>query len=131
MTGTAYELKLLQAIQKETEYKCPICFKTIDLDDDSDDEFLFHKNELYHCDCIYDEIKKHGRRYIKEKLERDYFEWYFNCRLKCSSGDMGWDIELADYLLKETQNIIDFIDEDSIEYFLDWLEEENEETTQI
>jgi hypothetical protein len=128
MIGTIYEAKIIGSyMQDEIEYRCPLCYDSIDMDCDSDEEYLFYKGNIYHCDCVNDLIKEHGVDYIRDELQKDYFEWYFNCSLH---GDIEWSEELEELLFADTENIELFIKEDSIEYFIDWIEEEgkNEKT---
>lgn len=117
MTYTAEELKYLELLQ-DRHYACPICNKAIHFELDSDDEYEYFKGDCYHPDCVNDEMVKLGRKYIIERCEQEYAEWYLNCRFE----HYALEQEILDFIMNDDCYILQFINEDNTG-FLEWLNE--------
>lgn len=109
-------------IDKErwADFFCDICGKQILIDENDSEEYIAFRGELYHLDCVLDEMKRLAKEFIIDCAYDEFGEYV-----------SGWDLgqyprspEMDDRLFADESAPTEFM-EDVIdaEDFLIWYEE--------
>jgi hypothetical protein len=108
-----------------TEFRCPYCFKIIELtEDDEFTELVCSRDEIFHAECLKDDFNlSEFWDYISGKhFEKDLCEWFYAVVID------EWNPRLEDALISGMKNcsaddLWDFVADD-IEDFVEWLIDE-------
>lgn len=123
MNGITIEEAIFSGkIDKErwTDFRCPICFKQIEIDEKDFEEYIAFGGELYHMDCVLDEMKRLAKEFIIDCAYDEFGEYV-----------SGWDLghyprspEMDDRLFADETAPAQFMEEVvDAEEFLIWYED--------
>ena len=115
--GNAYELKNRDCFQNDNEYRCAICYKVLDLDDERDEKFIVTGGKEYHKSCIDEYIRLYGQKYISDCCYEEFLE-------SQNMDGLSRSPEVDDMAFADKQYIFDFITDCCYEEFIWWAKDE-------
>lgn len=109
-------------IDKErfADFRCPICFKQIEIDEKDCEEYIACNGELYHMDCVLDEMKRLAKEFIIDCAYDEFGEYVSDWGLEhyCHTPEMD------DRLFADETAPAQFMEEVvDVEEFLIWYED--------
>ena len=122
MNGITIEEAIFSGkIDKErwTDFRCPICFKQIEIDEKDCEEYIAFGGELYHMDCVLEEMKRLAKEFIVDCAYDEFGEYVLDWHID------DYNIEgISDLLFADETAPAEFMEETvDAEDFLSWYED--------
>lgn len=123
MNGITIEEAIFSGkIDKErwTDFRCPICFKLIEIDEKDFEEYIAYGGELYHMDCVREEMKRLAEEFIIDCAYDEFGEYITDWGLEHYRHTPEMDTILFADESAAAEFMEDIVD---TEDFLSWYEE--------
>ena len=106
--------------ERWADFICPICGNSIRIDMDDCEEYFPYGGELYHLDCIVDEMKRLAKEYIITHRYKEFIDWLDDTE-PC---DLFSDVVASSFME-------DYFTYDDIDEWLQWYDEWEDKVEKI